>query len=167
MTARPLKPAVFLDRDGTLNVDSGYVHRVDDMVLISGAAEAVRRFNEAGFWTVIITNQSGIARGYFGTEDLSRFNEALCDALAKQGAHIDLILHCPHHPEITGLCDCRKPEPGLIFKAAERLPIDLSLSLMIGDRPSDIACAEAAGIRGYQFTGGNLNDFCAHNSLFP
>lgn len=167
MSSNTKRPAVFLDRDGTLNVDYNYTHRVENLVLISGAAETVKRFSGAGFWTVVVTNQSGIARGYFDTAAYHRFNEALVATLVKHEAHIDLILHCPHHPEITGPCGCRKPKPGLILRAAEQLPIDLSRSLMIGDRTSDVACAEAAGIDGYQFTGRDLHDFCENRQLFP
>lgn len=166
MKTKNLRPAVFLDRDGTLNVDCQYPHRIEDMALISGAAKAVKAFNDADYWTVIITNQSGIARGYFDTAAFERFNQALCVALAEQGAHIDLILHCPHHPDFTGPCPCRKPSPHLINLATERLSVDLPHSLMIGDRSSDVACAVAVGIDGHLFTGGDLHDFCTRQRIF-
>ena len=163
--ANSRKPAVFLDRDGTLNEDRDYSHRIEDMVLISGAARAVRRFQEDGFWTVIVTNQSGIARGYFDEAALALFNAELLRQLAEGGATIDLILHCPHHPDITGPCACRKPGAGMVKVACAQLPIDLKRSLLIGDRPSDMGCAEAAGIAGYLFPGGDLDEFCREHAL--
>ena len=159
------KPAVFLDRDGTLNEDRDYSHRIQDMVLIPGAARAVRRFQEDGFWTVIVTNQSGIARGYFDEAALALFNAELLRQLAEGGATIDLILHCPHHPDITGPCACRKPGAGMVKVACAQLPIDLKRSLLIGDRLSDMGCAEAAGIAGYLFPGGDLDEFCREHAL--
>lgn len=163
--ANSRKPAVFLDRDGTLNEDRDYSHRIEDMVLISGAARAVRRFQEDGFWTVIVTNQSGIARGYFDEAALALFNAELLRQLAEGGATIDLILHCPHHPDITGPCACRKPGAGMVKVACAQLPIDLKRSLLIGDRLSDMGCAEAAGIAGYLFPGGDLDEFCREHAL--
>lgn len=155
-----LKPAIFFDRDGTLNIDHHYTFKVADLELIQGAAEAVRSFQAAGYHTVIVTNQSGIARGYFSEIDLEQFNTALIEQLRAMGAEIDLVLHCPHHPDITGPCSCRKPKPGLIHEACKSLPIDLSRSLLIGDKPSDVQCATAAGIDGHLFVGNDLNEFC-------
>jgi D-glycero-D-manno-heptose 1,7-bisphosphate phosphatase len=166
MTSCSPRPAVFFDRDGTLNEDTHYPHKIEDMFLIPGAAKTVRRFCELGYLTVIITNQSGIARGLFNIDALKRFNEALCLDLAKEGGSIDLILHCPHHPDFTGLCSCRKPRPDMIYTAAKCLPIDLSKSLLIGDRTLDIECANAAGIDGHLFLGENLYIFCKINGLF-
>ena len=165
-TQNLLRPTVFFDRDGTLNKDIHYPHKIEDLLLISGAAKTVRRFCNLGYLTVIITNQSGIARGLFDTDALNTFNKALCTALSIEGARIDLILHCPHHPDFSGLCSCRKPGTELIHTAVKCLPIDLSKSLLIGDRPSDIACAAAAGIDGHLFLGDNLYDFCKHKGLF-
>lgn len=161
-----LRPAVFFDRDGTLNEDRNYPHKIEDMFLIPGAAKAVRRFGDLGYFTVIITNQSGIARGFFDVTALNRFNTELCRALFIEGANIDLILHCPHHPDFTGPCSCRKPQPGLIYMAAKHLPIDLHNSLLIGDRSTDVSCAAAAGIDGHLFADGNLHDFCVLNGIF-
>lgn len=160
-----IRPAVFFDRDGTLNEDCHYPHKTHDLVLIPGAAKAVRSFCDAGFFIVIITNQSGIARGYFNTKDFNQFNDALCKNLASKGARIDLILHCPHHPDFTGPCSCRKPRPDLVQLATQRLPIDLNNSFLIGDSFSDIECAKAAGINGYLFPGGDLYNFCKKHSL--
>ena len=164
-TSERTRPAVFFDRDGTLNEDCHFPHKIDDLVLISGAIKAVRSFCDAGFLIVIITNQSGIARGYFDTTTLNQFNDALCNSFFKNGGRIDLILHCPHHPDFSGPCSCRKPRPGLIQMATERLPIDLQNSLLIGDSSSDVECAKAAGINGYLFPGGDLYDFCKNQKL--
>ena len=161
-----LRPTVFFDRDGTLNEDIHYPYKVEDLSLISGAAKTVRSFCNLGYLTVIITNQSGIARGLFDIYDLNRFNKALCTALSTEGARIDLILHCPDHPDFSGPCSCRKPSPDLIYTAVKCLPIDLSKSVLIGDRPSDVACAAAAGIDGHLFLGDNLFEFCKLNGLF-
>jgi len=160
------RPAVFFDRDGTLNEDRGYPHKTEDLVLIPGAAKAVHNFNERGYFTIIVTNQSGIARSYFGKEDLKRFNAALRHDLLLERAKIDLILYCPHHPDFSGPCACRKPQPGMIHAATRLLPINLNTSLLIGDQPSDLLCATAAGIKGYLFKGGNLYDFCTQQNLF-
>lgn len=154
------QPAIFFDRDGTLNQDLQYPHKIKDLFLIPGAAKAVQRFNDAGYLTVIITNQSGIARGYFDEASLFEFNAELIRMLEKQGAVIDLILHCPHHPDITGPCLCRKPASGLITQACEVLPIDLTRSMIIGDRETDIECAKTIGIPGHLFKGTNLDTFC-------
>lgn len=154
------RPAVFFDRDGTLNVDKHFVWRPEDLELVPGAAQAVRRFNDAGFWVVIVTNQSGIARGHFTEDALHAFNRALVSRLAAAGATVDLIEYCPHHPDITEPCTCRKPAPGMIHQATERLPIDLGRSLLIGDQPRDCEAARNAGIPGHLFPGGDLSAFC-------
>ena len=157
----PRRPAVFFDRDGTLNEDRHFPHLLEDLAVIPGAPQAVQRCRAAGFHTVIVTNQSGIARGHFDTAAFERFNAALLAALAQSGATIDLTLHCPHHPDFTGACKCRKPAAGMIHNACTMLRIDLSASFLIGDRLVDMQCAEAAGIEGYRFTEGNLDDFVA------
>ena len=160
------RPAVFFDRDGTLNEDQGYPHKEEDLALIPGAAKAVRRFNAKGYLISVITNQSGIARGYFSADHFNHFNAALRRALLLEGAQIDLILHCPHHPKFSGPCSCRKPQPGMIHTATERLPIDLGASFLIGDQTSDLACATAAGIHGHLSEGGDLHEFCNDQDLF-
>ena len=160
------RPAVFFDRDGTLNEDRGYPHKKEDLALIPGAAKAVHRFNAKGYLIIIITNQSGIARGYFDTDDFKNFNAALRRALLLEGAQIDLILHCPHHPKFSGPCSCRKPQPGMIHTATKHLQIDLDTSFLIGDQTSDLACATAAGIQGHLFEGGDLHEFCNDQDLF-
>ena len=152
------RPAAFLDRDGVLNIDHGYVHRLGELDIVTGASEAVRLLNEAGYLVIVITNQSGVARGLYGEEDVRRFNEELARRLALQGARIDAFYYCPHHPNgsvapyaIT--CDCRKPKPGLLDNAAKDFAIDRSRSFLIGDKDSDIDAAGAFGIKGVRFDG--------------
>ncbi len=159
------RPAAFFDRDGVLNVDTGYTHRCDDLQLQDGAAAAIRLFNDAGWRVFVVTNQSGVARGYYDEAAVNAFNAVLREALAHEGAHIDAFYYCPHHPEGTvaayaRVCDCRKPQPGMIRQALAQWPTDLAHSILIGDRSSDMQAAAAAGLRGLLFLGGNLAAFC-------
>lgn len=147
-----MKKAIFLDRDGTITVDSGFVHKEEDLELLPGAAEAIRLANEHRFMVVVVTNQSGVARGYFTEEDVRAFNSHLALALAEQGARIDAFYYCPHHPEASiptyrKACFCRKPQPGLILQAARELDIDLSQSWVVGDSLRDVEAGKRAGCR--------------------
>lgn len=152
------RPAIFLDRDGVLNVDKGYAFKPEDLQLTSGTAAAVAELKRRGYCLIVVSNQSGVARGKFGEQDVTRFNAALDKALRRAGGFgIDAFYYCPHLVDGTVEayakdCDCRKPKPGMIQKAARELRIDLSRSFMVGDKPDDIDCAEAAGIRGVQVT---------------
>jgi D-glycero-D-manno-heptose 1,7-bisphosphate phosphatase len=153
------RPAAFLDRDGVLNVDHGYAHRPDQLDWIAGAPEAVRLLNEAGYYAIVVTNQSGIARGYFDEDTLRRFHAYMQEQLAEHGARIDAFYYCPHHPRGTVKafaveCACRKPLPGLLERAAKDFPIDRARSFLIGDRDHDLAAAEAFHIRGIKFDAG-------------
>lgn len=146
------REAVFLDRDGTLIEEVNYLSAPEQVRLISGAAEAVRRVNEAGVLVVVVTNQAGVARGYFPEGRVAEVHAHLSALLAEGGAKIDAYYHCPHHPtEGVGpyrvACACRKPEPGLLLTAARELGIDLSRSWMIGDKLCDARAGEAAGCR--------------------
>ncbi|MEG6503777.1 D-glycero-alpha-D-manno-heptose-1,7-bisphosphate 7-phosphatase, partial [Desulfovibrio sp. 1214_IL3152] len=129
-----LRRAIFLDRDGTLNRDTGYVHRKEDWQWLPGVPEALKRLRAVGYVLVVVSNQSGIARGMFDHDALKRLEEWINADLAAKNAAIDAWYYCPHLPEITGPCQCRKPEPGLILQAARDLHIDLADSWMIGDR---------------------------------
>lgn len=149
MTTR--RPAAFLDRDGVINIDHGYVYRWEDFAFVPGAVDAMRRLQAAGYALVIVTNQSGIARGYYDEAALLSLHEALRENLARQGVQLDAIEYCPHLPGATlaryGIdCDCRKPAPGMILRSAEALGIDLAGSLMFGDKSSDIEAGRAAGV---------------------
>ena len=159
------RPAAFLDRDGVLIHDCGYPHRPDQLQMMPGAVEAVKRLNDAGYVTVIVTNQSGIARGYFSEDTMHAFHKLLLAELAKGGATINAIYFCPFHKvavehryEHPDHPD-RKPNPGMLLRAAADLDLALDeSSIMIGDNLSDMQAAKNAGVRGFHFTGGNLND---------
>jgi len=157
------RPAVFFDRDGVLNKDAGYTHRVSDLRLTEGAGEAVALARARGFQTVVVTNQAGIGHGYYSEADMTRFHDALNAALRLKGGWIDAFLHCPFHPEAAVERfrhpdhPDRKPRPGMILRAARMLEIDLSRSLLIGDRETDLLAAKAAGIRAAPYQGGRLD----------
>lgn len=140
-----LRPAVFLDRDGTLNADRGYVCRPEDIRWLPGVAAALARLRWAGYLLIVVTNQSGIARGYYDEQTMQALHDWMGADLRAQGAHIDAFYHCPHHPDISGACPCRKPAPGLLLRAAEDWFIDLGHSWMVGDKMSDVVAGRAAG----------------------
>lgn len=142
-----MRPAIFLDRDGTLNVEKHYLYKRDDWEWTDGAIEALKRFQDAGFALVVITNQSGIARGYFSAQDVEMLHQWVTAQLAPHGIIIDGFYYCPHEPDITGVCDCRKPLPGMLLRAAKELNLDLKNSWMIGDKASDIQAGMAAGTK--------------------
>ena len=142
--------AVFLDRDGTINEEKEYLHRVEDFEFIPGASEAIRRLKEAGFLVVVVTNQSGVARGYYALEEVAILHRHMQRELETVGAAVDGIYVCPHHPvegvgEFRRECDCRKGRPGMLLRAAREHGIDLSRSYMIGDKIADVEVGEAAG----------------------
>jgi D-sedoheptulose 7-phosphate isomerase/D-glycero-D-manno-heptose 1,7-bisphosphate phosphatase len=144
------RPGILLDRDGTIIVDHGYVGSVDRVEFIEGAAEAIRGFNRAGIPVAVLTNQAGIARGLYGIDDVSKVHRHMTDCLAGQGAHIDLFLYCPYHPEgvveaFARTSEDRKPGPGMAKAAAAALNLDLTGSWVVGDRPEDIGLAAAVG----------------------
>ncbi len=137
--------AVLLDRDGTINVDHGYLHDPKLLEFIPGAVEAMRALQREGYLLIIITNQSGIGRGYFTQEQYQAFNDALTTALKEQGVEIAATFMCPHSP--TDNCHCRKPYPYMALRAIEQFEIDAKSSFMLGDKPSDVECGQAAGMR--------------------
>jgi D-glycero-D-manno-heptose 1,7-bisphosphate phosphatase len=149
-TANALRKAVFLDRDGTINEERNYLHRVEDFTFIPGVPKAIRRLNQAGFLVVVVTNQSGVARGYFELADVQTLHDHIEENLSVEQAHIDGFFVCPHHPEAgqgawRKLCDCRKGAPGLLLQAAEQLHIDMCRSFMIGDKDADMEAGRRAG----------------------
>lgn len=137
-------PAVFLDRDGVINADGGYVCRVEDFSFLPGTFEALREMARLGFKLVVVTNQSGIGRGFYTEADYQRVTAHMLAELAKEGVVIAGVYHCPHHPDAS--CECRKPKPGMIWRARDEHAIDLSRSWLAGDKPSDIEAARRAGI---------------------
>jgi D-glycero-D-manno-heptose 1,7-bisphosphate phosphatase len=154
MTGRrdKLRPAVFLDRDGTLNEDIGFMDRMEALSLFSWTADAIRLLNRAGYCTVVTTNQSAVARGLIDEEFLRVVHQEIDRRLARGDARIDRYFYCPHHPEAPleayrRICECRKPRPGMILAAARELGLDLTRSVMVGDRRLDVASGHAAGVR--------------------
>lgn len=140
------RPAVFLDRDGTINVDTGYVSRPADVVLLEGAARAIARLNAAAVPVVVVTNQSGIGRGYYSEADYGAVEKKIGELLGAQNAKVDATYHCPHAPDVE--CDCRKPGVKLFREAAVALGLDLAKSWYIGDRLRDLEPAKTLGGRG-------------------
>ena len=145
--------AVFLDRDGTVNEEVGYVNHVERFTLLPRVGEAIRLLNQNGLKTVVITNQSGVARGYFPESLVPLVHQKMQELLKKDGAHLDGIYYCPHHPDVGAppyrqKCRCRKPEPGLIEEAVKDLDLDLRRCYMIGDRGVDIEFAHRVGAKG-------------------
>lgn len=156
-----MNKAVFFDRDGVLNIDIINLHKVEDWVWIDGAKDAIKFCNDNGYLAIVITNQSGIAKGIFTEDDVEKVHNFAQDELKKVGAHIDAFYVCPHHVEGTVApynieCDCRKPKPGLILQACEDFNIDPAQSYMIGDKQRDVDCGINAGCKGYLFDGVNL-----------
>lgn len=148
-----LRPAAFLDRDGTLIVEREFLGDPDGVEVMPGVAEAIRLLNQWEFWVIGVSNQSGIARGYYGPVDVDAVNVRVIRDLAAQGARLDRIYYCSHLPEISrargeALCECRKPSPGMIDWATKDFPIDLTRSFVVGDQASDIGLAHSAGIPG-------------------
>lgn len=143
------RAAVFLDRDGTIIVDTEYLADPDGVVLLPGAAEALEQLTALGYALVVVTNQSGIARRLYSEEDFRAVQGRLDALLAERGVRFDAVLHCPHHPDFTGPCECRKPALGLYRRAAADLDLDLSMSLYVGDRVSDVLPALQTGGSGY------------------
>lgn len=158
-------PAVFLDRDGVLIEDTGYPHLESHLRMMPGVAEAVRRLNRLGYFCVIVTNQSGVARGLFTEQQMHAFNDLIVRKLAAAGGRIGAVYACPYHAE--GRVEAyihpdhpdRKPNPGMILRAIADHDIDPAKSFMIGDQPSDMEAAKRAGIPGFRFEGGNLDEF--------
>jgi len=146
------KKALFLDRDGVINVDHGYVHTPNNFEFIDGIFELVIAANRAGYLVIVVTNQAGIGRGYYTIDKFNHITDWMSDRFAEQGAQIDAVYFCPHHPkmgvnEYRRHCDCRKPAPGMIRKAELEHGIDLENSFLIGDRLSDMEAAKTAGIK--------------------
>lgn len=146
------RPAVFIDRDGTLTEEVGYVNHPSRLRLLPRSAEAVRRLNEAGVAAVVATNQAGVARGYFSEDVLHAVNAALVAQLERAGARLDGLYVCLHHPSegvppYRAACDCRKPRPGLLVRAAQELGLDLAASAMVGDKASDLEPGRRVGAR--------------------
>jgi len=160
-STRAGQPAAFLDRDGTLNIDTGYVHRIEDFTWVNGAQQAVRLLKDAGYLVFIVTNQSGVARGLYDCAAVDSLHRWLRAELAGAGAHIDDIRYCPHHPEGTVAayaksCACRKPAPGMLQQLIHTWQPDLARSFLLGDSQRDVQAGERAGVRGHLVRQGDI-----------
>lgn len=138
--------ALFLDRDGVVNVEKNYLHKPEDFEFVEGIVDVCRRYQEEGYLIIIVTNQSGIARGYYSEEDFQRLSRWMEEHFKVLGIILTRIYHCPHHEEISGVCECRKPEPGMFLSARDEYEIDMASSVMIGDNERDITAARRAGV---------------------
>lgn len=151
MKGNRMNKAIFLDRDGTLNIDYGYVHEIDNFKFIDGAIDALRELKKMGYMLVLVTNQSGIARSYFSEEQFLQLTEWMDWSLAEQDVDLDGIYYCPHHPEGKGEykedCDCRKPKPGMLLQAIKELKIDPTQSIMVGDKVEDLKAGIGAKVK--------------------
>lgn len=167
LSSRPasIRSAALLDRDGVLNIDRGYTHRPEDLIFTPGAVRAVRRLNLAGRRVIVITNQAGVARGLYDEGAVDRFHAAMNAALALEGAWIDAFYYCPFHPEATVAAyrhpdhPDRKPNPGMLLRALSDFEVSPARAFLIGDRESDIQAAAAAGVQGYLYLEGDLDQF--------
>ncbi len=140
------KPALFLDRDGVINIEKNYLHKIEDFEFIEGIFELCLKYQNLGYKVIVVTNQSGIARGYYSEQDFQLLSRWMMEAFSKKGVDITALYHCPHHPDISGVCLCRKPEPGMLLEAAKTYDIDMEHSLLVGDSERDIDAAHSAGI---------------------
>ena len=163
-TATTPRPALFLDRDGVINVDKGYVSAIDAFEWIEGAAKTIATFNARGWLVFVVTNQSGVAQGLYTEDNMEQLHEWMCAELESMGAHIDRIYHCPFHENgtiarYTKDSFDRKPKPGMLIQAMTDYRVDKDRSFLIGDKPTDIEAARAAGVSGFLFSGGDLASF--------
>lgn len=139
--------ALFLDRDGVINKDLGYVYKIEDFYPVDGIYNLCKKFQNEGYKIIVVTNQSGIAREYYSQKDFEILSNWMLESFLEKGIKINGVYFCPHHPDINGDCDCRKPKPGMFIRAMEEHNVDLSKSVMYGDKKTDIEAAENAGLK--------------------
>ncbi len=153
-----MNKALFLDRDGVINIDKRYLSRIEDVEFIPGIFDVCRHFGYLGYLIIIISNQAGIARGLYSEQDLAQLMQWMLEQFEQREIGIAKVYYCSHHPEFTGPCECRKPAPGMFFKAKEELDVDMEKSISIGDKTSDAEAGLAAGVE---------NNFLLQNENYP
>ena len=141
-----MKKALFLDRDGVINVEKEYLHKIDQFEFIDGIFDLCRYYSSLEFLIIVVTNQSGIARNYYSEEDFEKLTQWMIDKFLEESIVLTDVFHCPHHEKISGECSCRKPKPGMLIGAAKKYDIDLENSIMIGDKERDIEAGLNAGV---------------------
>ena len=141
-----MKKALFLDRDGVINIEKNYLYKIEEFEFVDGIFEICKYFQDRGYEIVIITNQSGIARGFYSEDDFLTLNSWMLREFERNGIEIATVKYCPHHPDFNQDCECRKPNPGMIIEASKELDINLENSILIGDKISDIEAGKRAGI---------------------
>lgn len=141
-----MQKALFLDRDGVINVEKDYLYKIDDFEFVDGIVELCRYYQDNGYKIFVVTNQSGIARGYYSDDDFAKLSEWMIKEFAKYGIDIANVYYCPHHPDISGECECRKPKPKMLLDAKKEFDLDMKNSIMIGDKQRDIEAAINAGV---------------------
>jgi D-glycero-D-manno-heptose 1,7-bisphosphate phosphatase len=142
-----MNKALFLDRDGVVNVEIEYLYKIEDFEFVDGVLDLCKHYQNLGYMIFIVTNQSGIARNYYSEDDFSKLTSWMIEEFLKFGIEIKKVYFCPHHPDISFSCSCRKPAPGMIMKAKEEFDVDLEKSILVGDKESDIEAAIASGIK--------------------
>jgi len=142
-----MQKALFLDRDGVVNIEKNYLYKVEDFEFVDGIISLCRYYQNKGYKIFIVTNQSGIARGYYSEDDFAKLTKWMIKRFADNGIEITKVYHCPHHPEIDGECECRKPKPKMLLDAKDEFDIDMQNSIMVGDKSRDIQAALNAGIK--------------------
>lgn len=142
-----MKRCLFLDRDGVINIEKNYLYKIEDFQFIKGIVELARHYQSLGYIIVVVTNQSGIDRGYYTEDDFAILSKWMTIEFAKEGVKISKVYHCPHHPSIYGECECRKPKPGMLLEAKKEFDIDMGNSILIGDKERDIQAALNAGLK--------------------
>ena len=157
--------ALFLDRDGVVNVEKNYLHKMEEFELVEGIVEVCRAYQEQGYLIIVVTNQSGISRGYYTQEDFAILSEWMVEYFKVLGVTITHIYHCPHHESIDGVCECRKPEPGMFLEAQKEYDLDMPHSVMIGDNERDIEAALRAGVGTNILLSGDVIDSKANRTI--
>ena len=142
-----MKKALFLDRDGVINIEKDYLYKIEDFEFIDGVFKLCKYYQDLGYIIVVVTNQSGIVREYYTEDDFNILTKWMSKEFEKNGIEIKKVYHCPHHPEISGECTCRKPKPGMLLKASEEFDIDLKNSIIVGDKERDIEAGLNAGLQ--------------------